>query len=517
MRLSKKRRNLFHLFLLFFPVVAYATSDLEHILADVTKEAFNLQYGLIDNPLLNGWVKEIGLKLSEKAGVFVNFYLVDSEQINAYATFGNNVFLTKGLLNAVDSEDELACVLAHELAHIKLKHPQKQTALIAFSLALLSGLDLKGKWKLFAKALLALLNLGFSREQERMADEEGLRIILKSGFNPRGFINFFKKLGEEKSPSWAQYLATHPSPAERIKRWQVALDNITDEEWEKIYLSLLERGEAGEARELKVANLKQPPPLSEKVEIMRETKELTSCRDKLSRIYSLSKQIANWQNILLFAKLSYELSLLAGEALLQRNRLEEMYMQCLSMYNNVNIYQVNLIQNGDYQTVMGDLNSGLDECINAGEILLLASAALSTLALSNRLGNTSLLTLQSLLIDSSYHLTNAKGRIIQIRNVFLDKGIELLLRQLDRLDSEWLRNKCAHRLGAPLDNFQDVQLGYACFIEAVSKLLAKPKEVVEEMYNERKGNIGEILKELNFRKEDLEALSIFLGSLVRGN
>ena len=144
-------RKIFTLLALFLSLpLCHPKGTLDEILGEAAKEAFALQYGFLENPLLQNWIRKIGEKLSRGAGVSLNFYIINTDQVNAYATFGNNVFLTKGLLKAIDSEDELAGVLAHEVAHIKLKHPQNQRHLVLLSLALLSSLNLSEKKEILA-------------------------------------------------------------------------------------------------------------------------------------------------------------------------------------------------------------------------------------------------------------------------------------------------------------------------------------------------------------------------------
>ncbi len=504
--------------LLFFSFVLFwgearSVSDLEHILGEATKEAFALHYGLNFEPLLYNWIDRVGRKLSQSANVKVDFYILDTDEINAYATLGNLVFLTKGLLKIVETEDEIACVLAHEVAHIKLRHPQKQSGVIALSLALLSSIDLKTEEKLLAKVLLALANLGFSRSQEREADKVGMEIALKSGFNPQGLLNFLNRLGRERVPPWTEYFASHPLPSHRLEICKRKLETISQEEWERIYLSLWERGEAMEAR--RFAQFQpQPPPLEESPPSPISREKLSALWERLYRIYPLSERISQWQSSFLLAPLPYELFPLIGEAIAQNDRLKELYAQALLLYNNVNILINKLEQKDEMEKALGGLISALDKGVKGGEKLLLCSASLVGLAFSKYSEELPLLSLQALLMASGRDIAKAKGEIQEVNNSLLLHQIEFLVHRLNSFDNEWLRRKCSHRLGTSLEG--EMPLGDLCLLEGIAKTMGKPKIDIEKLWHQV-SSVEEMLRVCNLTLREKEGLYIFLNSLAKGN
>jgi hypothetical protein len=509
------QRKIVSLLILFiFTSFCYSEGNIDDILGEAAKEAFALQYGFLENPVLQNWINEIGERLSKGAGVSVNFYILNTDQVNAYATFGHNVFLTKGLLKMIESEDELAGVLAHEVAHIKLKHPQNQTNILLLSLALLSSLNLSEKKEILAKSILGLANLGFSRKQEKQADREGIWISLRSGFNPKGLLYFLQKLGEEKSQPWTEYLSTHPFPSNRIKICEEQLKKIRDSEWESVYQSLIERGEAKEARELQRGQL---PSVREGEIPKQKSEKLVSFQKKISSLYRLLNRISQWQSSLLISSLPYQLFPLLSESLVQSDKLRGLYSESLLLYRNVNVFQEKHIQDLDYLGSVIDRGIGqLGVAIRGGEKLLLASAALSGLALTKQLEDFTLISIHSLLLSSGNDICKAIEGFKNFRDSLLPMEIDILAQRLNSLDNEWLRRKCSHRLGISLEELSDKPLGEASLIKSIALSTGKPLSEIESLRSE-KGSFKNLLYSLKLKKTDVEAIYIVLNSLVKGN
>ncbi|MGJ5673162.1 MAG: M48 family metallopeptidase [Nostochopsis sp.] len=141
------------------------------------------------------------------------FYVVQDSSINAFATTGGYVYLHTGLINAADNEDQLASVMAHEIAHIcnddlvnKLRQAQ-----LAQGAASLAGLNSS---KLTSVAYQLAVDLPNSREAEFNADAKGLQYLQRAGYNPNAMPAFLKKLVNRSSTP--AFLSTHPNPRERI-------------------------------------------------------------------------------------------------------------------------------------------------------------------------------------------------------------------------------------------------------------------------------------------------------------
>jgi len=155
--------------------------------------------------------------------------LLDNDEINAFATSGGHIFVTRGLVNAAGSEDALAGVIAHEVAHIQLKHSIKviknSRVIQAF---LVTGTSAVGAATLtdvkqltdamnesVGEIVHTLINSGYSKPQEFEADNTALSLMAKAGYNPSGLIEMLKSLSAVQTAG-VGFGKTHPSPARRI-------------------------------------------------------------------------------------------------------------------------------------------------------------------------------------------------------------------------------------------------------------------------------------------------------------
>jgi predicted Zn-dependent protease len=194
--------------------------------------------GLVDDPALQQYVSDIGQRLaagSERPQLPWSFAVVDDPTPNAFALPGGPIFITRGLLNLMGSEAQLATVLGHEIGHVTARHHVTQlsrTQLAQIGLGV-GGILLPDLQQLggLASAGLQLVFLSHGREAERQADDLGFAYALDTGFDVREMGMVFESLQrfgdrEEQSavPSW---LLTHPAPAERIQSVEERLQAMT--------------------------------------------------------------------------------------------------------------------------------------------------------------------------------------------------------------------------------------------------------------------------------------------------
>lgn len=195
--------------------------------------------GLYPDKEVQNYVRSVGFTLAKRTErkLPYEFYLVNSSQINAFALPGGPVMITRGLLLRLDSESELANVLAHELGHINARHHarflEKQFGL---SLLLNIGAILVGN-KPYGEALLqfgqigaSLLALKFSRDQEREADRYGLIYAYRAGYDPMGMIRVFELFKSmERGGRPPEWLSTHPLPDTRIQEARKIIESLKPE------------------------------------------------------------------------------------------------------------------------------------------------------------------------------------------------------------------------------------------------------------------------------------------------
>ena len=187
--------------------------------------------GPIRSEPIRQYVDQVGrelARLSERPDLPWEFQVVDSHELNAFALPGGKIFISRGLLARLDDEAMLAAVLAHEIAHTTARHIGEQMTQKMILQGLLTVADTARKQH--ERRWLSVLGVGaemgstlyllkFSRQQELEADQIGLRYIVLAGYDPRGLVRVLELLAEqETSDGRLPILATHPDPAERVRR-----------------------------------------------------------------------------------------------------------------------------------------------------------------------------------------------------------------------------------------------------------------------------------------------------------
>jgi predicted Zn-dependent protease len=178
---------------------------------------------------LNGYVNEIGQQLarnSKRPDIPYTFQVVNDRAINAFATMGGFVYLNRGMIEAADTEAELASVIAHEIAHIVARHAVNQMRDVALSQGLMGAAGLKESTIVQMGVQLAV-NLPNSREAELEADQLGLQNLQRVGYAPIGMINFMQKLLQAGGGGTPEILNTHPDTRNRIIALQRKIDRNT--------------------------------------------------------------------------------------------------------------------------------------------------------------------------------------------------------------------------------------------------------------------------------------------------
>jgi hypothetical protein len=189
------------------------------------------QFRVVNNKELTDYINRIGTRLVDRGGLtgFPFFFkVVHEDSINAFALPGGPMYVHTGLISAVDSEGELAGVLAHELAHVVLRHGTNQASkanLIQLP-AVLGGMMAGGGMT----GMLAQLGIGlgansvlmkFSRGAESDADLLGLHTMAKAGYDPLDMARMFEKLeaaaGGASAGRLQEFFSSHPNPGNRVK------------------------------------------------------------------------------------------------------------------------------------------------------------------------------------------------------------------------------------------------------------------------------------------------------------
>jgi predicted Zn-dependent protease len=171
-----------------------------------------------------------GSKASSTPYKYDFYLLADRRTVNAFALPGGQVFITEALLRLLNSEDEVASVLGHEVGHVLARHSAEQLAKTELTQQLIGAVAVgSGSYDTAQLANLAgqLITMKYGRDDELEADSLGLRLAKEAGYDPRAMITVMQVL--EKASGGArqpEFASTHPSPANRIQRIKEQLDKM---------------------------------------------------------------------------------------------------------------------------------------------------------------------------------------------------------------------------------------------------------------------------------------------------
>jgi len=226
------------------PAAATRISDEKEIsIGNTLAERYSAQLGTGD-AAMQDYVNLVGRKVSGRARRKFDYkfhYVPSDGLVNAFALPGGHVFIGKGLIRLMQTEDELASVLGHEVEHIDNYHCveryQLQVHMHDLPLAELLALPVE------------LFQAGYSKEQELEADRDGTYLAVMAGYSPQGAVHLFERFGrmhrayvlKAESPDqelsqvaiagMEGYFRTHPLPEERVNQIQRL---IADKKWRTV-------------------------------------------------------------------------------------------------------------------------------------------------------------------------------------------------------------------------------------------------------------------------------------------
>ena len=197
----------------------------------------NTTLPLIHDAAVDQYINQLGnsiAKLTGRGDLDWHFFVVNTDVVNAFALPGGYIYVNRGVIERADKMDELAGVLGHEIGHVVRRHSVKQMQQqqganvgVALTCVLTKVCD--------SQASQAAIQVGgaavfasFSRQDEKEADEEGFKNVIRAGISPKGLVTFFQKLmAEEKgggSPVDA-WFSDHPLTQDRIADIQKLIDS----------------------------------------------------------------------------------------------------------------------------------------------------------------------------------------------------------------------------------------------------------------------------------------------------
>ncbi|MDA2914001.1 M48 family metallopeptidase [Acidobacteriia bacterium AH_259_A11_L15] len=188
------------------------------------------QLPLLNVPEVDAYLNRLGRRLAQFApghNYPYQFKGVNQDEINAFALPGGFLYLNRGTIDAANTEAELAGVMAHEIAHVSLRHGTNQLSkayIAQFPLAILGG-ALGGGGGVVEQLVGLGIQVGFtsvflkfSRTAETQADVLGTQILWDAGYDPQGLIGFFDTLQKRHPQRSIEFFSSHPNPENRQER-----------------------------------------------------------------------------------------------------------------------------------------------------------------------------------------------------------------------------------------------------------------------------------------------------------
>lgn len=199
------------------------------------------RYGLpVKDKALQEYVNLLGNAVARNSGrpnIPYNFVVVDSPLQNAFSCPGGIIFISSGLLKTIQSEDQLAGILAHEVAHVGHKHALKsiQRARFFRGVGKITAATMEGKKGKEFESMIGglqdiLFDKGLDRTMEFEADTSAMDTAYRTGYDPNGLVQVLKELKriQSKSTQKGSWFSTHPPLGQRIQNCQDQLRRYPD-------------------------------------------------------------------------------------------------------------------------------------------------------------------------------------------------------------------------------------------------------------------------------------------------
>ncbi|MFC1804388.1 Maf family nucleotide pyrophosphatase [Candidatus Omnitrophota bacterium] len=179
-----------------------------------------------EDPLIQERVEDIGKRIAtvcDRKDIDYHFMVLEEDEVNAFALPGGFVYIYRGLIDKIENDDQLACVIAHEIGHIVARHSiKKLQAITGYSILRILTVAAPQGAQVGNAADLAFASIitGYAREDELLADRLGTRYAKMAGYDPRAMIDFLEKLQEinrRKPLRPKSYFKTHPYVPDRIR------------------------------------------------------------------------------------------------------------------------------------------------------------------------------------------------------------------------------------------------------------------------------------------------------------
>lgn len=209
------------------------TIEKEKLIGDAIMRQLRGQAPLVHDPVLQEYLQDVGNRLvvhADNTKFPFTFFMINNPVLNAFAFYGGHIGVHTGLIAQAQTESELASVLAHEIAHVTQRHlarrmqSQQRSSPLQIASMIGSLLVAMADPRAGMAAVSATMaggqqaTINFTRNNEQEADNIGINILYRAGFDPQGAPGFFSRLAEQAGSRSTQlaFLQTHPLPQDRV-------------------------------------------------------------------------------------------------------------------------------------------------------------------------------------------------------------------------------------------------------------------------------------------------------------
>ena len=178
--------------------------------------------GKIESEVLTQYINSVGQKVarvSHNPDMKFTYIAVNDDSMNALALPGGYIFITRGMLEKLENESQLAGILAHETLHVTARHSAAaMSQQIGMGLLLSAAMSQASSQGAATAARLTsqLIGLKYSRDAEKEADRYGMDYMVRAGYSPNGMVETMQILAKEHSERPVEFFSTHPSPENRV-------------------------------------------------------------------------------------------------------------------------------------------------------------------------------------------------------------------------------------------------------------------------------------------------------------
>lgn len=205
------------------------------------QEVLTQMGGLYPSPELQRYIGQIGQQVLQQSQASESpypfeFYLIDApDTINAFALPGGQIFITTGLLKALDTESQLAGVLGHEIGHVVARHGAEHLARQQLGAMLVNAIGVAAsdepengrRAAIIAQTVNQMIGLNYGREDELESDRLGFEFMTAADYNPEGIVELMQIFEAAESRGRPpEFLSTHPNPGNRIARLQAVIQEV---------------------------------------------------------------------------------------------------------------------------------------------------------------------------------------------------------------------------------------------------------------------------------------------------